>query len=247
MGGRLLLENFQLDLGKHALLKDGENIAIEPRDFRVLVHLVSNAPDCVSTELLLEKNWTSSVVGDNSLHQVIRRLRVALGDSARSPKFIQTLAKVGYRFIAPIEDASEQQNDRDQNPKPVLVKLFHNYSADVSNPFVASGLQIELSQRLAKSGVHIISQESVTHLGTATAPSSTPTNSLNIRFVLTGTIAIQSERLRVNACLNDLKTNRLLWSETYDCDQNFLFETHSLLATKISDGVLTHLLLDPIV
>lgn len=242
MAERLILENCQLDLGGHELLRDGRNIAIEPTDYRVLLHLVSNAPDCVSTELLLQKNWPSSVVGDNSLHQVIRRLRVALGDSARSPRFIKTLSKVGYRFIAHIEDASDLGNDHRLGSDPILVMPFHHYSPNEPNPFVVDGLTIELRQQLTKAGADVISPESTARLGNNASLDLTLAESLDARYLLTGSIAQQNECLRVTASLSDLKTSRLLWSETYDCNQSSLFDAHSLLSAKITDNILERLL-----
>lgn len=241
----LILDNCHLDLGGHALRRDGRVFAIEPTDYRVLLHLVGNAPDCVSTQRLLQKNWASTVVSDNSLHQVIHRLRVALGDNARSPRFIQTLSRVGYRFIAHIEDATDPTNSQTWRPNPILVMPFQNYSLDKTNPFIVDGLLIELSQQLAKAGIDVISREITARFGTNHTPDLPSAETLDARYVLTGAIAQQHKRLRVNVSLSDVTTKRLLWSETYDCDQASLFDAHSQLSVQISDSILEQLKHDP--
>ena len=82
-----------LDLGRHGVVRDGELCHLEPRDFSVLKHLVDSAPNLVPTRALLRRGWRNKVVGDNVLHQSIGRLRRILGDNAKKPIYIQTLAK----------------------------------------------------------------------------------------------------------------------------------------------------------
>ena len=90
-----------LDTGSQRLQSEGFDHVLEPKDLSVLLHLVEAAPNMVSTEELLERSWPGVVVGDNALHQVIGRLRRAFGDDARSPSYIETLPRRGYRLMQP--------------------------------------------------------------------------------------------------------------------------------------------------
>lgn len=93
---------FRLDVANARLLCDGRPIAIKPKVFDVLAHLVRNAGRLVSQEELLESVWPETIVGDSSLKSCIRQIRQVLGDDARRPRFIETLHRRGYTFIAPV-------------------------------------------------------------------------------------------------------------------------------------------------
>jgi len=72
--------------------------------FDLLVELIERRDQSVTREDLIERLWPGTNIGENSLAQCVNDLRKALGDDARNPRFIQTVPKVGYRFIAPVEE-----------------------------------------------------------------------------------------------------------------------------------------------
>jgi TolB-like protein/DNA-binding winged helix-turn-helix (wHTH) protein len=77
---------------------------IEPKAMEVLLVLATHAGQVVSRERLLATVWAGTVVGDEALTQSVIKLRRALGDDARRPAYIETIAKRGYRLIAPVGD-----------------------------------------------------------------------------------------------------------------------------------------------
>lgn len=81
------------------------NVPVEPRAFRVLLLLLQNPQRVITKEELLNKVWDDVEVTDNSLTHSIVKLRQRLGDDARAPRFIETVAKVGYRFICSVESS----------------------------------------------------------------------------------------------------------------------------------------------
>ena len=96
---------FELDLAAGELRKNGLKVRLQEQPFRLLTFLVQRPGDLVSREELREKLWPADtyVDFDNSLNTAASKLREALGDSAASPRFIETLPRRGYRFIAPLE------------------------------------------------------------------------------------------------------------------------------------------------
>jgi len=85
------------------LLRRGEQeVRLEPKVMEVLVFLIGRAGEVVSRDVLLTSVWQGVVVGDDALTQVVIKLRKALGDDARAPLYIETVAKRGYRLVAPI-------------------------------------------------------------------------------------------------------------------------------------------------
>ena len=98
--------SFELSEREAELRKSGVRIKLQEQPFRVLVELVANAGKLVSREDLHQKLWPSDtfVDFDVGLNSAIRKLRQALNDDADHPHYIETLAKRGYRFVAPVTE-----------------------------------------------------------------------------------------------------------------------------------------------
>jgi DNA-binding winged helix-turn-helix (wHTH) protein len=102
---------FELDLSAGELRKSGVKLRLQGQPFQVLALLLERAGDVVTREELQQKLWPSDtfVDFDHSLNTAINKVREALGDSASSPRYVETLARRGYRFIAPVQaDASRE-------------------------------------------------------------------------------------------------------------------------------------------
>jgi DNA-binding winged helix-turn-helix (wHTH) protein len=95
--------NFEADLRAGELRRDGARIKLQEQPFRVLTLLLEHPGEVVSREELQKQLWPADtfVDFDHSLNAAIRRLRDALGDSAENPKFVETVARRGYRFLGP--------------------------------------------------------------------------------------------------------------------------------------------------
>src|SRR5713226_7649258 len=95
---------FEVDLRAGELSKQGKRIKLQDQPFRVLSALLQRPGDVVTREELRAQIWPEDtfVDFDNSLNTAINKLREALGDSADNPRFIETLPRRGYRFLAPI-------------------------------------------------------------------------------------------------------------------------------------------------
>ena len=95
---------FEFDLGTGELRKHGLRIKLNGQPIDVLTMLIEHAGEVVTREELQKRLWASDTYVDfeHSLNAAIKRLRAALGDSADAPRFVETLARQGYRFIAPV-------------------------------------------------------------------------------------------------------------------------------------------------
>lgn len=91
-----------VDPALHRISSGGRTLKIEPKAMAVLAHLAERQGQVVSREALLSAVWSGVVVGDDALTQVIVKLRKALGDVREEPAYIQTIAKGGYRLVAPV-------------------------------------------------------------------------------------------------------------------------------------------------
>lgn len=110
---------FELDLSAGELRKSGVKLRLQEQPFQVLALLLERAGEVVTREELQQKLWPSDtfVDFDHSLNTAINKVREALGDSASNPRYVETLARRGYRFIAPVQaQPSEEAPPTDNAP-----------------------------------------------------------------------------------------------------------------------------------
>src|SRR6201989_155679 len=100
-----------------ALLKAGKGLAVEPKAFRVLLHLLRNPQKLISKEELLNSVWGNTAVTEGSLTHCIWLLRRLLGDDVNEPRFIETVATVGYRLVCNVEVSESASGDPQANDK----------------------------------------------------------------------------------------------------------------------------------
>jgi TolB-like protein/DNA-binding winged helix-turn-helix (wHTH) protein/Tfp pilus assembly protein PilF len=107
LAGRLRFGVFEVDLRAGELRKHGLKIKIQEQPFQVLAMLVDHAGEVVTREELQEKLWPADtfVDFDHGLNKAINKIREALSDSAESPRFVETVARRGYRFIVEVKVA----------------------------------------------------------------------------------------------------------------------------------------------
>ena len=106
-GGRLCFGVFEVDLRAGELRKRGLRVRLQQQPFQVLAMLLEHAGQVVGREELQKKLWPADtfVDFDHGLNKAINKIREALGDSAESPRFVETVARRGYRFLADVRVA----------------------------------------------------------------------------------------------------------------------------------------------
>jgi predicted ATPase/DNA-binding winged helix-turn-helix (wHTH) protein len=100
-------EAFRLDSANGCLYHDGAQIDLPPKQFAILNFLVENPGRLITHDELLDKLWPETFVQPQVLRTYVLELRKVLGDEAGNPRFIQTMPKRGYRFVAPVTDSNE--------------------------------------------------------------------------------------------------------------------------------------------
>ena len=128
--GRIRFGVFEVDLRGGELRKHGLRIRLQEQPFQVLAMLLEHAGEVVSREELQRKLWPANtyVDFDHGLNKAINKIREALGDSANSPRFVETVARRGYRFLAEVKvadtTAAHGTEPVSQNlPEPTLPSL----------------------------------------------------------------------------------------------------------------------------
>lgn len=137
---------FEVDFHTNELRKQGRKLKLQEQQCRILGVLVERPGEVVTREELRKRLWSQDtfVDFDHSLNTAVMRLREALGESSENPRFIETLPRIGYRFIAPVLEVSEaEHSSHSSSVSPVPL------SADIlkSAPHVPSQLETGPSNR----------------------------------------------------------------------------------------------------
>ncbi|MDX6443927.1 MAG: hypothetical protein QOH71_1001 [Blastocatellia bacterium] len=103
---------FVLNAGEHSLISNGTPVSLPPRAFDLLVVLVENNGSLVTKDDLLEIVWQEVSVEEGNIPYNVSLVRKALGDNAAAPRYVATVSKLGYRFIAPVTRPNESPNSQ---------------------------------------------------------------------------------------------------------------------------------------
>lgn len=114
---------FEVDLQAHELRKGGLKIKIHEQPFQILTALLEHPGEIVTREEIRQKLWAvdTFVNFDQSLNTAVNKLREALGDSAESPRFIETVPRRGYRFLGPFESLGNGAARQEVTTLPTIV------------------------------------------------------------------------------------------------------------------------------
>ena len=118
--GQYCFGNYRLDAADRRLSRDGRAVELNARYFDALALLVREADRLVTKDRFLDEVWRGIPVTDEALTQCIRTLRRELGDDAAAPRFIETVPKHGYRFIAPVDGAPPARQNLERERRHAL-------------------------------------------------------------------------------------------------------------------------------
>jgi DNA-binding winged helix-turn-helix (wHTH) protein/tetratricopeptide (TPR) repeat protein len=241
---------YQLDLSKRVLTHDDETISLTPKATELLILLVTNAGQLVEKEELLRQIWPNTFVEEANLSQNIFTLRRALGDDRIEPRYIETVAKRGYRFVAPVRVTNDHQH---QSPtsrlesvslspratgddRPIIAVLpFINAEQNSELEFLISNLTDTVINDLSRlPRIHVMSHSSVARYKTEIVDPQQAGKELGAQAVLVGRITKQPLGMVIAVELVDTWTGWQLWGESFN------YETKDL--PDVRDAITRHLL-----
>ena len=220
---------FELDGHAGELRKQGLKIRLQEQPLQILQMLLETPGRLVSRDELRAALWPSNsyVDFDQGLNRAINKLREALGDSADNPRFIETLAKRGYRFLGDLAAEATQI-------RSLLVLPLENLSGDPEQEYLADGLTEELTTSLAKIGaLRVISRTTAMYYKRARKPLPEIARELGVDGVIEGSLIRAAGRVRISAQLLHAPTDRHLWADSYDRDMRDILTLLSEAAQAI--------------
>src|SRR5271154_3817911 len=127
---------FEADAGLGELRRQGLRIKLNAQPFQVLVLLLERPGELLTREEIARELWPDGtfVDYDHGVNSAVNRIREALGDTASSPRFVETLARRGYRFVAPVERIALNEDASAPAPEPEPSGSNEHTLAEKSQP-----------------------------------------------------------------------------------------------------------------
>ena len=238
---------YRLNPAQRLLTRDGELIALTPKAIDILTLLVMNAGRLVEKDDLLKEVWADTFVEESNLAQNIFTLRRALGDERAGPKYIETVPRHGYRFIASVKacngeelGASEAEpeslpNDDIAPPRIVVAVLpFINASGDDSLEYLAEGVTDNTINHLSRvSALRVMSRSAVFRHKRSELDPQLLGKELGANAVLVGTISARPKGIAIGVELVDVATGWQLWGESFDSESKDLLEIQDAITRQL--------------
>ncbi len=215
---------FELDVRLRELRTGSTRIRLQEQPFEILRLMLERPGDVVTREQLRQRLWPDGTYVDfeHSLNAAVKRLRAALGDDAEHPRFVETLPRRGYRFIAALGAAAEPMPARRTGAAPPLrlaVLPFSNLSDDPAQEYFSDGLTEEMITQLGglcRGRVGIIARWSSMAFKGTTRRACEIGEALQADYLLEGSVRREGDRARITARLIETASETHLWSDTYE-------------------------------
>jgi len=220
--------SFEVDLRAGELRKQGVKIKIQEQPLQILAALLEHPGEVVTREELRSRLWSSDtfVDFDHSLNKAINKLREALGDSADSPHFIETLAKRGYRFVGPCD---QRPGDR------VAVFPLANPDGSPDTEYLLSGIPGSIIRGLSPlPGLTVVAGSIVPGDGNPKGDAQAFGRKFSVGTALLGRLLQRRTKVRLQVDLVDTKTGEELWADQYDRDFAELFLVQDDVVREVS-------------
>jgi TolB-like protein/Flp pilus assembly protein TadD len=235
---------FEVDLESRELRKHGMLVRLEEKPFRILQLLIEQAGRVVTRRELREKLWPDTHVGyDQNLNTAVNKLRELLGDSAQSSRFIETLPRIGYRFIAPVM-VSARSSSR-EGKKMLAVLPFENLGGDPGQEYFADGLTEEMISHLGQLDprrLGVIARTSAIQYKNTRKSITEIASELKVSYVLEGSVRCEGSGARITAQLIEALDQTHVWSASYNRDLRDILSVQADVARQVGRALSLELL-----
>lgn len=216
----------------------GGSVRIEPKAMAVLLELARHAPGVRSRDQIVEVVWPRGFVTDDVLTRCISQLRRALGDDPRTPAFLETIPRRGYRVRVEVrEPANPPGQPAPSRAESLIVLPFQNLSAASEN-FVADGLTELLIMRLAAlRGVRVISRTTAMQFKATPSSVTEIATKTGADWVIEGSVLQSADRMQVIVQLIDARTDAHIWAADYVRDLGDLLTLQNEIAMRVATAI----------
>ena len=230
--------SFELDQDAGELRRDGAKIRLQEQPLQILQILLEQPGKLVTREEFRQKVWPSDtfVDFDHGINNAIKRLREALGDTAETPRYVETLPRRGYRFIGCAEALKKTAGGSIQS---LAVLPLENLSHDPEQEYFADGMTEALLTVLAKiSALRVTSRTTVMkYKGVRSKSAPEIAAELGVDRIVEGTVLRSEDRVRISVQLIDAPRDTHLWAESYERNLRDVLTLQSEVARAVANEI----------
>jgi len=232
-----------LDTDRRELKRGAQSISLGPQVFDLLVYLLQNRDQVVSKDNLFSAIWQGRTISESTLTSHINAVRKAIGDTGESQNLIRTVARKGFRFVAPVTEGApvalpislKQDAVGLPDRASIAVIPFEMMGGRLDDTHVADGFVEDIITELSRfNELLVIARNSSFQYRGRPVDVQQVGRDLGVRYVLEGSIRRDHDRLRITAQLVDTATRAHRWAERYDRKVDDLFAVQDEIARVIA-------------
>jgi DNA-binding winged helix-turn-helix (wHTH) protein/tetratricopeptide (TPR) repeat protein len=247
---RLRFGHFEVDLGSGELFRNGRRIALQDLPFQVLTALVTNSGQLLTREELITRFWPKSPTSDDdSLNTAVRKIRRALGDDVKTPRYIETVGRRGYHFVMPVRPAESQQVQRQVS---IGVLGIEELTQSTERNFTRGVIEEVIAQLSATRSIFVVALSSRTSLDEIQIERVRLQRRVDYFLACSARLgsaggtkaSAESKRhshARITVKLIRSADRSVRWAESFDYTAADLLATPTDVAAKIAEGALRSL------
>jgi TolB-like protein/Tfp pilus assembly protein PilF len=213
---------------------------------QVLIKLLEHPGELVTRVALRTELWPGDtfVNFEQSLNAAVKRLRQALADSPRNPRFVETLARRGYRFIAPVHGLTGAAERATDTPTihSLAVLPFENSDGNPEAEYLSDGITESIINSLSRlASVRVMARSTVFQYKAKGLDPRTVGSKLNVQAVLVGRVMQRADALVIGVELVEVRNGWRLWGEQYNRRLRDIFAVEEDISREISGKLRLHL------
>jgi adenylate cyclase len=233
---------FQFHPATLALAKNGTSLRLQPQPAKLLSLLLANAGNLVTRNMIRELLWKDGTTVDfeTGVNRCIRQLRTALSDDAVTPRYVKTVSRIGYSFIAPVvggvsAPAGQPQSGDAPPSRSIAVLPFANLSGDPQDEYFGDGLAEEITNVLAQMvGLKVLARTSAFAFKGKNDDIRSIAAALDADNVLEGSVRRNGGQIRVTVQLIEAATGTHLSSKRYEGQMTDIFALQDEIAADVA-------------
>jgi adenylate cyclase len=229
---------FHLDVRERRLSRGRDVIPLRLKVFDTLLVLVENAGRLVTKQELLDTVWPETTVEENNLNHNVSVLRKALGDRATGQQYIETVPRVGYRFVATVEGPIDQATTDSRSPgdgvTSIAVLPFVDMSPSRDQDYLCEGVAEEIINALTHvNGLRVAARGASFQFRGPAVDVGAAGRQLGVAVLLEGSIRKTGDRLRITVQLVDVANGYHRWSQRFDRTLDDVFAIQDEIAEAV--------------